>query len=215
MKKAVLFCFSLCLALGIASYQGIFTGQKSAHVKGVWKTYSKTKNNTINNYDSTEEELNAAKIAEAFSRAPQSIKDDKAIDQKISNDRIIIGEFDVIKNPKIDNLVMSNSLNENWKDALGLELLRFHPEETKILIKEEDSILKVENGKGRLLEQVVVSYLQDNSMLSSFRALVDSQSGQVLETWDRTIHEKIGHHDKEKALSLPLYQDSGVSATIK
>jgi hypothetical protein len=119
---------------------------------------------------------------------------------KLKENRILIGDDADKYASSFKKLTMINTENPNWKTLLGNDLLRFQREDTKVIIKEELPIIKVMDGKGQYLEQVIITYLLNNGDRNSFRALVDSETGLVLETWDRTIHEK--YKIKRKSASL-------------
>jgi hypothetical protein len=125
----------------------------------------------------------------------------------LREDRVLIGDFinGDYQNEDIE-LEMINKINPEWKEILGHDLLRFQQEETKVMIKEEYSVIKVQNGKGQYLEQVSITYLLKNGNLSSYKALIDSETGFVTETWDRTLNET----SKAIKITLPLENNSGI-----
>jgi hypothetical protein len=59
----------------------------------------------------------------------------------------------------------------------------------ELVIKKERSLVWMRDENALLVESVVVSMTNNQDVSSSFRALVDSQTGKVLETWDRTIFD--------------------------
>jgi len=85
-------------------------------------------------------------------------------------------------------LNMQNSINPAWPTLLANELARFQKSDTKIFLKKLDTYIKIENGNGRYLELVLISYHGKNSN-SSFNASIDSATGAIVSTWNRTIHE--------------------------
>lgn len=108
-------------------------------------------------------------------------------------DRKIIGNHpDLLERQAI------NQYNNHWKEKLGNDLLRFHPEGTKLVIEEELSLVQVRKEHTRLIQQVLVSYINTNGRHSSYRAFVDSETAEIVQTWDRTIFEDY----KGKPLSL-------------
>lgn len=89
------------------------------------------------------------------------------------------------------DLEFENQINSRWKDELSQELLRFQPKGAQVFIEHEHALIQVKRGKGRYLEQVTIVYrLPTGGRRNSFHALVDSQSGRVVRTWGRTIHEE-------------------------
>lgn len=84
-----------------------------------------------------------------------------------------------------------NTFNRDWKKFLGHDLLKFQQNGTKVIIEEEKQLVLLKKEESRLVEQVVVTYFSTTGKKSSFRALVDSENGHIIQTWDRIIHEDI------------------------
>lgn len=210
MKKAILFILSITIAFGITIYTKNENSKNMVHVKAQWKTFVKINKSDIDSHGSTPEEFLAAKIP-----TPSSVKTQRTIANVnpyqgflVRKNRIMMGELD--KNYEDDNteLQMANSINPDWKEIMGNELMRFQPADTKLMVKEEVPVIKIVNGIGRYLEQVTITYLNKDGNRSSFKALVDSETGAVIETWDRTINEQIKR--KRGGLFLPSTNDSGI-----
>ncbi|MEK6623951.1 MAG: hypothetical protein AABY86_03225 [Bdellovibrionota bacterium] len=87
-------------------------------------------------------------------------------------------------------LPMLNTPVPDWKEKLGHELLRFQPEGVKIALAHEQSFISISGGKGRYLELVVVNYINPVNGNTAFRAFADSQTGQLIDTWDQTHSER-------------------------
>ncbi len=82
-----------------------------------------------------------------------------------------------------------NTPSKDWKKKFAKKILRFFGENSKAFIKEEESLIEVKNGVARHLNQVVVTFLSSTGRKNIYRAHVDSETGQMVRTWDRTIHE--------------------------
>lgn len=211
MKKFLLFTISMSLAFGITYYTKRQSQLKMAEKNSAWKTFVKKSDKTTG-YQTTKEEFAAARITPPSSnegRAPSSISSTTDTRGLLMRDgRVLTGDI----NPKYEDeetpLKMVNTINPNWKDDMGNYLIRFHPESTKLIVKEELSLIKIREGQGRYFEQVAITYLDKNGDRSSFRALVDSETGALVETWDRTIHERIGR--PRKGISLPSVNESDI-----
>lgn len=219
MKKWLLFTISTLLALTIAFYNKkspLALADKKKH----WQTFEKESDKIITSHVTTGHELAIARIPSQTHRKIASSENEE--NQDIQNrplsrrnflyreNRVLTG--DIQKNDYSDEdveLEMINIPNENWKEILGHELVRFHEEKTKVLIKEEFPVIKINNGKGLYCEQVIITYLYDDKLKSSYRALVNSETGVILETWDRTIHEK--KPADKSGFSLPTENKSGIS----
>ena len=217
MNKKWLFIFSVITAIVIA----VYNKQKAstfAHSTGKshWQTFEKISTKEITTHTTTPSELKSAHI-QTNKRALAS-SDDKVTFEKealtsgnfqLRENRVLIGD---IQKANYENenteLLMLNKISDHWNDILGNDLLRFQEKETKVLIKEEFPIIKIIDGKGLYLEQVIITYVLKNGDQNSYRALVNSETGLVVETWDRTIHEKIAPEKVD--LSLPLDNNSGI-----
>ena len=229
MKKFWLFAISTFVAFAIAIYSkrlpSTYTYNKG---KAAWKTFEKNSNKEITAHQATDSELSKAHIAtpkRAIAQAGEQDKSDSD-DQRYSFDkqwesargnnflmrenRVLIG--DVQKRNYEDEdveLPMTNKPNPNWKDILGNELLRFQATDTKVMVKEEFPVIKIQNSEGQYLEQVIITYVSKNGDQNSFRALVNSETGLVVETWDRSIQEKV-KPERADLGSLPFEKHSGI-----
>lgn len=211
MKKTILFILSITVACGITFYIKKNQSEKFVDIKPQWKTYS-IKHEKVVSYNTTKAEFHEARIPpppEAHEnknvRAPAAI--DRFAGRLIREKRVLTGDVNKDLENEDTELQMHNAVNPEWKDNLGRSLILGQSEDTKVLIVEETPVIEVRDGKGRYMEEVVVTFLKKNGR-SSYRAMVDSSSGQVLETWDRTIHEQL--LKKRGGIILPSNNDSGI-----
>ena len=217
MNKKWLFLFSVLVAIFIAIHnkQKASTYARSTGKSG-WQTFEKISNIEIANHSTTPSELKSAHLL--TNKRSLASTDDKVSFEKealaagnfqLRENRVLIGDIQKAnyENENVE-LPMLNKINEHWNDILGNDLLRFQEKETKVLIKEEFPIIKISDGKGQYLEQVIITYVLKNGDQNSYRALVDSESGLVVETWDRTVHEKI--KPEKIDLGLPVDNNSGI-----
>lgn len=178
-----------------------------------WKTFVKTGHNKITAYSTTDQEFLQANIPQpkttSSTRSPASVQLEIKKGFMMRNNRILMGEIEAKYEDHDVDLPMINSLSPNWKETMGHNLMRFQDEETKLFVKEELPVINIEDGKGRFLEQVLVTYLSKDGNKSSFKALVDSETGALVETWDRTIHEKLQAKNK-KILNFSTSVNNGI-----
>ena len=225
MKKIWLFIFSTFIALSIAIYSKKTPETYANKSNPIWKTFVKNSKLEVSGYKTTQKELDTARVptlkreiaAEQGSTAPSDEEISAEHKAKIIADnhfllreeRVLIGDIQKRNYQDEDTLLeMTNKINPNWKDILGHELIRFQTEDTKVMIKEEFPIIQISNEKGRYVNQVIVTYIEKDGMTNSYRALVDSETGSVIETWDKTIHENL---KKQRVnLSLPSENNSGI-----
>lgn len=113
-------------------------------------------------------------------RIPASIK------KKTLYGRRLIGT----KIPKMKTKIkFENEINSKWKTFLGNELMRFQPPETKAFVLHQQGLIRIKNGKGKYIEEVIITFLTPTGKKNSFKAFVDSENGRVLKTWNKTIHQ--------------------------
>lgn len=221
MKKTWTLILSILIATTIAIYR-----KKSPYLvvhkkNSDWKTFVKHSEKEISGHDTTKKELEEAHLSSqkreiAQEKRKTDIDDDEQINFLKANhlpmrgERVLIGDIQK-ENYQNENtpLLMDNKINLNWKEILGHELLRFQNNDTKVLIKEEYPIIQIQNNKGRYAEQVIVTYHLKDGTINSFRALVDSETGSIIDTWDKTIHEN--QQTKRIQIPIPLENNSGIT----
>lgn len=216
MKKFFMIFSSFIFAIFIANYVKV-RNEDAIIAETQWHTYEKTKHLKVQKHVTSEDEL--AKIQLPSSSHPKNYVEKKEAKDSVET-RKIVGVIDEDFN--IKDLNFSNEINPDWKDTLAENLIRLHSEDTKVLIKKNKSFLKVQHKVGTYVEEVLITYVKNNRPLSSFKALIDSGSGKILETWDQTINEKIKHpkrevsseDDEEEAMNfeLPLHHVSGITS---
>lgn len=90
-------------------------------------------------------------------------------------------------------------LEESLKEQAGDSL-------KEIQIKKERSFVWKMDSSPIMVESVVVTMTNKQEAQSSFRALVDAQTGKVLETWDRTIFDPADANKARLGIALdPRY----------
>lgn len=185
---------------------------KLAEKSSAWKTFVRKSATETSAYQTTKEEFAAAKIVlptEGNERSPAAIS--PSADTRgflMRGGRILTGETHSKYEDENLPLKMSNQINPKWKEEMGNYLIKFQQDNTKLIVKEELSLIKITEGEGRYFEQVVLTYLKKNGDSNSFRAMVDSETGAVVETWDRTINERLGR--PRKGITLPSVNESDI-----
>jgi hypothetical protein len=69
------------------------------------------------------------------------------------------------------------------------------------MIKKDASVLQIKRNRVRYLEIITVNVIKNMKFSNSFNAMVDSQSGQLLNTWNMTVHE---NNNEMKRLKFPI-----------
>ncbi len=101
-------------------------------------------------------------------------------------------------------LVMINFPHLHWKRLTRKNLLRHRIPDAQIHIKVLGSYIKIKNGKGQFVEKILVTNFKKGKERSSFNAIVDSQTGNILSTYNRTIHEHFSSSPKFQWTVHPL-----------
>ncbi len=151
--------------------------------KDPWQTFEK-KPNTISSHKSTKKEIKKAKLK---TRKPASVM---ANYFPRINGRRIYGNDIKQYLKKGSPLTYKNKYNKEWKGKLGKKLLAFQPKNVKLFIRKDDALVLIERGGGRLVEKVSISFIHTNGMKTGYEAYIDSETGDVVKTWNQTRHEK-------------------------
>lgn len=169
--------------------------EKEATLKeGQWETYLKHQS-TITSHPSTQKELKSIKVEEKISEPRFDLN--KKIIRRYGKPLIGTG-LDKYKEDR--DLAIINKVNKNWKKILTHDLLRFQKPETKLFVKDEGAFIRIRNNQGRHVNQVSLTFKQHTGMLSSYRALIDAESGKIIETWDHSRFEYFKGHDHESGI---------------
>lgn len=126
----------------------------------------------------------AAETPDLPNRLPASIENKKQV------------HFWDINNPdnkekkELNELNFINKYNGEWMKLLASDLLRFQDKETEVYIYPEKSVVKIiENNNAMFLEEVIVTFKTKDGP-RSFQALINSETGKVIQTWGRTHYDK-------------------------
>lgn len=118
--------------------------------------------------------------------ATNPIKDSSPKFEIVSKERVIVGE----KLP-LRAVSFSNSVNPNWKENYKNRFFKHIPKGKvkDFKIEKKKSILKVHKKVGTYLEHVLVSFIRPDGTPFSFEALINSQTGIAIQTWNKTRYE--------------------------
>lgn len=166
MKKMIL---AVLVIMATAAIFFALQDRDSSKENKVARTYSKKMTGVLE-YNTTKKELKQAKIqVESKELAPSK--------------RELFP-----KNAQVDlnQLEYSNSISKDWKTKLSKELLRYQKLDTKVVIKPHKSLIILKDKKGLHVEEVIISFINKSGLMNGFSALVDSESGKILKTWNRT-----------------------------
>lgn len=193
-NKKIIFSL-LCLIVG-----GLFFWQWSSRSRpssnyNLWLSYKKDQKSNKNiKARASEQELQkilAAKVQPqtegengepSLSRSPASVG--------LYEGREVVGAGAQYLGPADYQVRPTNKFNQEWQQLMADELLARQEDKTQLFVKHQKSLFQIKGQKGRYIELVTVSFLMPDGQRSSYKALVDSQTGAVLKTWDRSLSEK-------------------------
>ncbi|GEM_PF-6909043 len=128
-----------------------------------------------------------------------TVQNNPAKDEIKVNGRVVIGKVteEQKKNPQIIN--PPNTPSPNWEKDLTKSLANLGGEEVKnIAVKKIASVIWMKNEGGMNAESVIITLTNKDGAESTFRAMIDSATGRILQTWDRTIFEPAGRRDRHE-----------------
>jgi hypothetical protein len=109
---------------------------------------------------------------------------------------------------QLENLTLNNHVSKDWENILEQNLLEQGGESIKsIQIKKVDSFIWKQDGVALHVESVTVSLKNQDNAESSFRALVDAQTGKILKTWDQPVFDPAHPKDNFKIKIDPRYHN--------
>jgi hypothetical protein len=94
-----------------------------------------------------------------------------------------------------NNLDFANEFNPDWEELLTDRLMIGMDPHMKLKIQKQKSFIKIISGRAFYVEQVAVKFTQSNGRVNSFTALINSENGKVISSWDKTIHETLNREE--------------------
>lgn len=109
----------------------------------------------------------------------------------------------------LDNLHVSNTVSEDWQSKVEVALKLQGGDALKdVSIKKVESLVWIYNGVALNAESIEVTLKNEKGERTSFRAMVDSQNGKILQTWDQPVFDPINPHEKQFGIRVdPRYQN--------
>lgn len=108
------------------------------------------------------------------------------------NGRKVVGLSKGNEAKQLKDLKASNQISSEWKEKLEKTLYLQGKKMIKdISLKTEDSFIWVHDGIALNVESVLVSITNHSNQKTSFRVLVDSQTGKILQNWDQPVDDPL------------------------
>jgi hypothetical protein len=108
---------------------------------------------------------------------------------KISRKRVGLNSNAPLTDEDMENLEFINEINPDWKETFTQKMLDSLEENPSLTVKKERSFIKIMGKKAQYVEQVRVIIQYENGKENSFRSIIDSENGNIIRSWDKTIHE--------------------------
>jgi hypothetical protein len=107
---------------------------------------------------------------------------------------------------QLDKLVINNKISDQWPVKLEQNLrLQAGQALKSFSIKKGDSFVWAQDGLALHTESVVITLKNNKNEETSFRALVDAQTGKILKSWDQPVFDPIHPKDNFKVRIDPRY----------
>lgn len=110
-----------------------------------------------------------------------------------------------VSQDKVEDIMTDNMPSEEWQELFE-EVIRAQAGSSidTIDIKKTESVIVKRDKRTLAAESVVVTLTKPDGTQSSFRALVDSETGRVIETWDRPLFDPV-HPNENFKIKVPAH----------
>jgi hypothetical protein len=126
----------------------------------------------------------------------------------ILNGRRVLGMHPSTTAGQLKTLKTANTISTKWEPILEQNIRAQGGDAVKsIKIKKVDSFIWNQDGLALNVESVMVSIKNQRGEETSFKALVDSQNGKILQNWDRPVFDPIHPKDNFKVRIDPRYHN--------
>ena len=105
--------------------------------------------------------------------------------------RKIMGEDYILKTKTPEITVFLNEKSDDWTEKTASEILRFHDDDTELFIEHKKELIILGPKGARYVEQAVLTFVGPNKR-KGFSALIDSQTGKIIQAWGGDITENYG-----------------------
>lgn len=111
----------------------------------------------------------------------------------------------------ISKIRVVNRPTAHWNEGLEKALRSQGGDDLKkIELKSIDSFVWSQDGISLFVESVIVTIKKNNNEETSFRVLVDSETGKILKNWDQPVYDPMNPRDNFKIKIDPRYHsDTG------
>lgn len=109
---------------------------------------------------------------------------------------------------EMKKLNVANNPSESWSPALLKTLQKQGGKSIKdIQVRPVDSFVLAQDNLALFVESVVVTITNEQNAQTTFRVLVDSQTGKILRNWDQPVIDPANPRQNFRLKIDPRYQD--------
>ncbi len=145
------------------------------------------KNETVE-AQKTDAKVNTNKEQDSFTGAYRKIASvPTSRELKLYKDRQVIGQI-----PEKSKVVFSNRVSKKWQQNYKSNITRMLDGTTaprSIRLTRKRSLIRFRGNVGRYLEHVLVQMTKADGSPYSYEALIDSQTGSLVRSWNKTRYE--------------------------
>ena len=189
-KRLTIFLFFAFIAVTLwRVFEPFYAPEMTQHRD--WTTYQKHEGK-IKGAPTSQEDKIKLKLpddSQAIKESQEKVRDPASVPDSHTNERQITGPYALEYQKNRATFAFTNKIAPDWKEQMAERLMRFQDENTKMYLKREKGVIEAYRGSAKYLEQVLVTFSMDDGARYSYRALVESDTGRIVETWDRTKHD--------------------------
>lgn len=147
------------------------------------------------------------KVENAPEDVPTSVDNQKLPDDlPVKDGRKVLGLPQKDRKKALKALKTVNIISSDWQEKLEENLKAQGGDGIKdIKVQKVESLIMNHQSGAIYTESVVVTLKNEKGEVSKFRAMIDSGSGKILETWDRPISDPVNPREEFKLRVDPRY----------
>ena len=134
----------------------------------------------------------------------------KADNQQIEvKGRKVLGLTPGEENNEVEDLKFANEISEEWQERVEKALrAQGGSSLSEIDIQKTDSFIWAHEGVALNVESVLITLKNQNGEERKFRAMVDSETGKILRTWDHPVIDPMNPRESRGVSIDPRYHNN-------
>lgn len=123
--------------------------------------------------------------------------------------RKVLGLSPDEENIEVEDIKIANEVSEEWQEGVKKGLrAQGGSSLSEIEIKRTDSFIWAHEGVALNVESVLISLKNQNGEERKFRAMVDSETGKILRTWDHPVIDPMNPRENRGISVDPRYHNN-------